>query len=352
MQIDFTKKLLKWNQEQNFREMPWKKETDPYRIWLSEIILQQTRVEQGLAYYKKFLVAFPTIVALAQASEKEIFKCWEGLGYYSRCRNLIATAKKIAGEYQGRFPSDYQDILALPGIGPYTAAAISSFAFGLPHAVVDGNVERVLARYFGISTPAGTSMGKKLYSALAGELLDKKSPGNYNQAIMDFGATVCKPRNPLCSECIQAKNCQALQKGWTKELPTKRHASPRKKRWFYFFVVGAGKNKWWIRKRTEKDIWQNLYEFFLWETGKLIPQDRIREIPVFRNAFGKKGLNIRYISPPVHQLLTHQSITGYFIHLDNSLAELPGYESVSVKRLRDFPFPKMIADYMASQPGF
>jgi A/G-specific adenine glycosylase len=352
MQIDFTKKLLKWNRELNFREMPWKNQTDPYRIWLSEIILQQTRVEQGMVYYKKFLAAFPTIVALAQASDIEIFKYWEGLGYYSRCRNLIATAKKIVGENQGRFPSDYQEILALPGIGPYTAAAISSFAFGLPHAVVDGNVERVLARYFGISTPTGSSSGKKLFNALAGELLDKKSPASYNQAIMDFGATICKPRNPLCSECNQAKNCQAFQKGWTKELPTKRQTFPRKKRWFYFFIVEAGKNKWWIRKRTGKDIWQNLYEFVLWETGKLIPQDRIQDIPLFLNSLEKKGLKIRHISPPFHQLLTHQSITGYFIHLSNQLAELPGYESVSAKRLRNFPFPKMIANYLMSQPGF
>ena len=332
--------------------MPWKKETNPYRIWLSEIILQQTRVDQGIAYYEKFLVAFPTITALANASEKEIFKYWEGLGYYARCRNLIATAKKICSEFDGRFPSGYQEILALPGVGPYTAAAISSFAFGLPHAVVDGNVERVLARYFGISTPTGTSAGKKLYQSLAGELLDKKSPADYNQAIMDFGATVCKPRNPLCSECIQATNCQSFQNGWINELPRKRAVSPRKKRCFYYFIVESGKNKWWIHKRTKKDIWQNLYEFVLWESGKLIPQDKIGEIPFLRKYFGKKGFQIRHISSPVHQLLTHQSITGYFIHLNNTLTELPGYQSVSAKRLRAFPFPKMIADYIASQPGF
>jgi A/G-specific adenine glycosylase len=352
MQIDFTKKLLKWNREKNFRDMPWKKETNPYRIWLSEIILQQTRVDQGKAYYEKFLEAFPTITALANASEKEIFKNWEGLGYYTRCRNLIATAKKITLENHGVFPSQYEEILALPGIGPYTAAAISSFAFGLPHAVVDGNVERVLARYFGISTPTGSSTDKKLYRILAGELLDKKSPAIYNQAIMDFGATVCKPRNPLCSQCIQANNCQSFQYGWTRELPRKRLLSPRKKRWLYYFIVESGKNKWWIRKRTQKDIWQNLYEFVLWESGKLIPQDKIGEIPFLRKYFGKKGFQIRHISSPVHQQLTHQTITGFFIHLSNSLPEFPGYQSVSAKRLRDFPFPKMIADYIASQPDF
>jgi A/G-specific adenine glycosylase len=351
MQIDFTKKLLRWNQEQNFRSMPWKNENDPYRIWLSEIILQQTRVEQGRAYYEKFIAFFPTITALAEAPEKEIFKYWQGLGYYTRCRNLIATAKKITREYQGRFPSTYSEILDLPGIGPYTAAAIASFAFGLPYAVVDGNVERVLARYFGISAPVGFANGKKLYKAIAGELLDKKNPAMYNQAIMDFGATVCKPRKPLCSGCVQAKHCQAFQNGWTNSLPRKTVASPRKKRWFYYFIVEAGKNKLWIRERTAKDIWQNLYEFALWETGQLIPQDQIREIPFFKEYFGKKGFHIRYISPLIHQTLTHQSITGCFIHLDSALPEFPGYLSVSRKQLRDFPFPKMIADYLTSGPS-
>src|SRR5580765_3578327 len=196
MQIDFKKKLLRWNKEHNFRSMPWKNERDPYRIWLSEIILQQTRVEQGIGYYEKFISAFPTIRHLAIAREKEIFKYWEGLGYYTRCRNLIATAKKIVHEYKGQFPSSYDDIRALPGIGPYTAAAIASFAYGLPYPVVDGNVERVFSRYFGIDASTGTAAGKKLYQSIAIELLDKRNPATYNQAIMDFGATICKPRNP------------------------------------------------------------------------------------------------------------------------------------------------------------
>ena len=350
MKIDFTKKLLKWDREQNFRSMPWKKEASPYRIWLSEIILQQTRVEQGMGYYKKFLSAFPTIKALANAPEKEIFKCWEGLGYYSRCRNLIAAAKKIVADHQGRFPSSYADIRALPGIGPYTAAAISSFAFGQPYAVVDGNVIRVLARYFGINTPPGSSAGKKLFDVLAGELLDKNQPAAYNQAIMDFGATICKPRRPLCSACIQLKSCQAFQNGWTNELPSKQTALVRRKRWFYYFIVEADKNKYWVRKRTGKDIWQNLYEFVLWEPGKFIPQDRIGENAFFQDHFGNQGLQIRQISSPVQQFLTHQSITGCFVHLSHTLTKFPGYQAVSKKQLQAFPFPKMIAEYIASLP--
>jgi A/G-specific adenine glycosylase len=326
--------------------MPWKNETDAYRIWLSEIILQQTRVEQGLAYYKKFILRFPTIVALAEAPEKEIFKLWEGLGYYTRCRNLIATAKKVTLEFHGSFPATYIEILSLPGIGPYTAAAIASFAFQLPYAVVDGNVERVLARYFGISTPIGSVAGKKLYSALATELLDKKSPGPYNQAIMDFGATVCKPRSPLCSSCVQAKNCQAFQRGWVNDLPKKQVQLPRRERWFYYFILKDRRNKYWIRERLENDIWQNLFEFVLLETGQLMPQKHLPKTPFFIEHFGNKGLQIKSVSPIFNQKLTHQSITGCFVHLDRPLAEFSGYQSVTRKQLISFPFPKMIAEYL------
>jgi A/G-specific adenine glycosylase len=326
--------------------MPWKGESDPYRIWLSEIILQQTRVEQGQVYYEKFIAGFPSVMDLASAPEKEIFKYWEGLGYYNRCRNLIATAKKIAFEYNGHFPSTYPEILALPGIGPYTAAAIASFAFGLPYAVVDGNVERVLTRYFGISTPVGSVAGKKLYIAIASKLMDAKNPAVYNQAIMDFGATVCKPKNPLCSECVQGDNCQAFQHGWTNRLPLKTPAPPRKTRWFYYFIVDAGKDKLWIRERIENDIWQNLYEFVLWETGKIIPQDKIQQTPFFLDNFGKQGFQIQHISPVYTQTLTHQSIIGLFVHLNNPMTELAGYQSVPRKKIREYPFPKLIADYI------
>ena len=327
--------------------MPWKGETDPYRIWLSEIILQQTRVEQGTSYYNKFITGFPSIKKLADAPEKEIFKYWEGLGYYSRCRNLIATAKKIAIENRGRFPSSYTEILALPGVGPYTAAAIASFAYGMPYAVVDGNVERVLSRYFGISTPSGSGASKKLYAAMAEELLDKKEPGIYNQAIMDFGATICKPQNPVCETCILSKDCQAFNNGWTDQLPVKMPALSRKKRWLYYFIVPAGKDKIWIRERTGKDIWQNLYEFVLWETGKIIPQEKLSRSAFFREKFGDLG-KIDHISPAHHQILSHQAITGHFVHIRyvKAMPGMTGYQSVSRKKLRDFPFPKLISDYI------
>src|ERR1700743_2600318 len=251
----FTTLLLKWHIGKNNRIMPWKGEKNPYKIWLSEVILQQTRVEQGRSYYEKFVETFPTIHDLATAPEQKVFKLWEGLGYYSRCRNLIATAKRIDTEYKGVFPSTYEEILGLKGIGPYTAAAISSFAFGLPHAVVDGNVTRVLARCFGISTPVDTMAGRRQFTKLADELLETSRPGVYNQAIMDFGATVCTPRNPQCSSCLQRPACVAWQKGLTEQFPVKQKAPLKRQRCFYYFVVEAPGGKTYIRQRTEKDIW-------------------------------------------------------------------------------------------------
>ena len=220
-QKQFSKRLLEWNQRNNKREMPWKGEKDPYKIWLSEIILQQTRVEQGLKYYNNFIKAFPDVQALAKTQDAKIFKLWEGLGYYSRCRNLIASARFIAKERKGKFPGTYDDIKSLKGVGPYTAAAIASFAFNLPYAVVDGNVFRVLARVFGINKPIDSAEGKTFFNELATELLDKKQPGLYNQAIMDFGAVVCKPALPLCTKCIIKKNCFAFLNNKVNELPVK-----------------------------------------------------------------------------------------------------------------------------------
>ncbi|MCY7291511.1 MAG: A/G-specific adenine glycosylase, partial [Ferruginibacter sp.] len=195
----FTENLMLWNNKYNRRTMPWKGEKDPYKIWLSEIILQQTRVEQGLEYYNRFLIKYPKVELLAVADENEVFKLWEGLGYYSRCKNLIVSARIIAFNYDGIFPNKYEDILKLKGVGPYTCAAIASFAFNLPHAVVDGNVLRVIARFFGIDTPIDSIKGKKVFNTLAQTLMDTVSPALYNQAIMDFGATICKPQLPLCS---------------------------------------------------------------------------------------------------------------------------------------------------------
>jgi len=341
---DFTQLLLKWHKNENSRSMPWKGEKDPYRIWLSEIILQQTRVEQGWAYYEKFITEFPTIEDLARAPEQKVFKCWEGLGYYSRCRNLIATAHKIVSDYGGKFPADYESIHALKGIGPYTAAAISSFAFNLPHAVVDGNVLRVLSRYTGDATPIDTTAGKKKYTALAGQLLDKGQPGIYNQAIMDFGAVVCKPQNPLCASCILRKSCQAYCTESVGELPVKEKVLRKRSRWFYYFMVETPDKKVYIRQRSKGDIWADLFELVGWETEEpAYPEDILRG-PAAGRVFGKQSLTVKYISKVYRQELTHQTIQGQFftIQLTRPLPSLKDYLLVDKEKLNEYPFPKFI----------
>jgi A/G-specific adenine glycosylase len=345
----FSKILLKWHKNENFREMPWKGEKDPYKIWLSEVILQQTRVDQGWAYYEKFLAAFPTVHDLAIAPQQTVFKLWEGLGYYNRCRNLITTAKKLDADYQGQFPRAYEEILALKGIGPYTAAAIASFAFNLPHAVVDGNVTRVLARYFGISTPIDTTAGKKEFSQLADELLDRQQPGIYNQAIMDFGATVCTPRNPLCNSCVQNADCLARQKGLTSQLPVKEKSIQKKQRCLYYFIVELPGDKVYIRQRMNKDIWEGLYEFVLFETSAPVwPEEALRSDFALQLFEGQSPV-LGSISRIYRQELTHQTLQGQFItvRLKHPLSGQKEYLPVQKSRLAEYAFPKFINAWLS-----
>jgi A/G-specific adenine glycosylase len=340
----FTKELLSWNRYDNDRVMPWKYEKDPYKIWISEIILQQTRVSQGLEYYNRFIARFPTVKSIATASETEVFKLWEGLGYYTRCKNIIQTAKYISGELNGNFPSAYEDILKLKGIGNYTASAIASFAYNLPHAVVDGNVYRVLSRYFGIEIPIDGLKGKIFYRELAGELLDKKKPGVYNQSIMDFGATVCKPL-PLCEICPLKHRCIAYLNGMQLVLPVKEKVIVRKTRWFYYLVVQY-RNKFYIRKRDEKDIWQNLYEFILLEMPKPFQSKQLFASKKFKSIFRANEYKIEKTSAVYKQPLTHQTINGQFINITvTEPLDLDNYQLASADKLKQFPFPKLITTY-------
>ncbi|MEO6550530.1 MAG: A/G-specific adenine glycosylase [Ferruginibacter sp.] len=340
----FVKSLLKWNRNDNDRQMPWKGEKDPYKIWLSEIILQQTRVAQGLNYYHQFVNTFPTIQELAAAPETKVFKLWEGLGYYTRCKNLLATAKYISNELNGNFPAEYEDVLALKGIGPYTAAAISSFAFNLPHAVVDGNVFRVLSRFFGIGIPTDSKEGIQLFNRLAKDLLDKKSPGIYNQALMDFGAIVCKPALPLCGDCPLQQECVAFKEGTVNLLPVKEKVILKRKRWFYYFVIEQ-RGKVFVRKRPPGDIWENLYEFLLIETANTIAVDHLPEL--VKTRIGETDFEVESISPVYKQLLTHQTITGQFIYVKTGAAVvLNGYKAVSKKALLKLPFAKFTSNYL------
>jgi len=343
----FRSLLLAWNKKENKRKMPWKGEKDPYKIWLSEVILQQTRVEQGLAYYERFIKEYPTIDKLALAKDETVFKLWEGLGYYSRCRNLLATARYISFEKAGKFPDTYAEILSLQGVGPYTAAAIASFAYNLPYAVVDGNVFRVMARYFGIAMPIDSTVGKKIFTTIADQLLDLSEPGTYNQTLMDFGATVCKPASPLCLSCVLQKNCVAHTTDKVAALPLKKKKISIKKRWFYYFVLKC-QGKIYIQQRTQKDIWQQLHEFYVVESEKPIKWTEKKVNQWIAKQFGTVQYAVERISSERKQLLTHQHITGVFIEVlfDEMPTNLPETCWLSAKKMNNLAFPRFITTYL------
>ncbi len=348
----FSVLLLKWNKEQNSRKMPWKGEKDPYKIWLSEIILQQTRVEQGLSYYTNFIRTFPDINKLAKAPDATTFKLWEGLGYYTRCRNLIATARYISKELKGKFPSTYEDILALKGIGPYTAAAISSFAFNLPHAVVDGNVFRVLARIFGIDTPIDSTEGKNFFAVLANELLDAKQPGLYNQAIMDFGAVICKPAAPLCTTCVFKKTCVGFLQNKINDLPVKEKKITIRKRWLYYLVIEQA-NRIAIRQRTKKDIWQDLYEFPLIESDTELSKKDILQLGEKKKWLIRKKYEVISVSSVFRQQLSHQLIAGQFLKIKVLQKPLQndGWIWLKKNKIKKYAFPQFINQYLRGNKG-
>jgi A/G-specific adenine glycosylase len=352
MNTVFCDLLLKWDKKYNDRPMPWKGEKDPYKIWLSEIILQQTRVEQGRAYYENFVKKYPTVQLLAQAKEKEVYKLWEGLGYYNRCKNLLFTAKYIAVSLKGIFPNNYDALLELKGVGPYTAAAIASFAYNLPYAVVDGNVFRVFARYYGIHTPTDTKEGLKIFNEIALTNLAKKKAGIYNQALMDFGATICKPASPLCSSCLMKTTCVAFNENLVGQLPTKLKVIQKKKRYFDFccFIVG---DKWFIQKRAAGDIWAGLYQFYLIENEKAIRSDRKYFTQILKDQLMIEDKNVEIIpfENVFQQQLTHQLLEIRFskIYLKEIPQALEKGLWVKMNALLKYPFPKTIIDFLAKQ---
>ncbi|KAA2245202.1 A/G-specific adenine glycosylase [Chitinophaga agrisoli] len=349
MKAFFTDKLLSWNQLHNTRTMPWKGIRDPYRIWLSEIILQQTRVEQGLPYYERFITAYPTVKDLAAAPDEEVFRHWQGLGYYARCKNMLAAARQIVSEFNGRFPDTFEQIQSLKGIGPYTAAAIASFAFNLPHAVLDGNVFRILARYFGITTPTDSTAGKKQFAALAQELLAPGQSAIYNQAIMDFGAVMCRPQQPACPQCPLAAKCVALQQQTVAQLPVKSKKLVIKKRYFYYIVLEY-KGQVFIRKRTGNDIWQNLHEFILMETPAPLDAGKLESEPAFTSLLQQTPYTLDGISAAFKQQLTHQTIYSQFILLTAvKQPAITDYMAVPRARLEQYAFPKTITDFLQNR---
>jgi len=350
----FTKKLLEWYQPEN-RPLPWKGIKNPYYIWLSEIILQQTRVEQGLPYYKKFIKKYPQINLLAQASEDEVFKLWEGLGYYSRARNLHATAKIVSSQYKGSFPTSYTDIRELKGVGDYTAAAIASFAYDLPHAVVDGNVYRVLSRFFGIATPIDTTTGKKEFRQLADSLLAQKQAALYNQAIMDFGATHCQPKSPKCDSCPLQTKCVAFANDKVSDWPIKSKKLKKRNRYFYYLVLNKD-TQVLLNKRTGKDIWASLYDFPLIELDKQVEGlfliEELKKTPVWEYWLKNQEFDIQAVSKIFKQTLSHQKINAIFIEIDlkaTFFREKENCIAIESKKIKNFAFPKIIVSYLKAK---
>lgn len=332
---DFQQIIICWYNE-NKRELPWRGTKNPYNIWLSEIILQQTRVAQGLAYYEKFLRHYPTVADLAAASEQEVLTDWQGLGYYSRARNLHATAKQINSEYNAIFPSDYESILKLKGIGEYTAAAIASFAFDLPHAVVDGNVFRVLSRLHNIDIPIDSTEGKKYYSVLANDLLDRANPAIYNQAIMEFGAMQCIPGKPNCGICPLVEYCMSFKEQNIMDRPIKKGKTKVRNRYFLYLIFWNSTAKtFFLRKRTEKDIWQELYEF------PLIEFESDEATMIFLNS---QSNYLEPVSAAQKHILSHQHIYSRFAFVTNAdlLNEFEDLIELSFEELGSYPLPRLI----------
>ena len=328
---------------QNKRELPWRKSRNPYFIWLSEVMLQQTRVAQGLSYYLKFTTTFPTVFDLAKADESTVLKMWQGLGYYSRARNLHAAAKHIAYELNGEFPSSYLEIIKLKGIGDYTASAIASICFDEPTAVVDGNVYRVLSRYFGIHTSINSSQGIKEFKTLAQSLIDVTQPGNFNQAIMDFGALHCKPQNPSCESCPFANSCVAFEKKLTKVLPLKDKKIKVKKRYFNFLVIQTIDDKTVLLERKGKGIWQGLYQFPLIETNQNISGEALISKEEFISLFPEKASISLFNKKEIVHKLSHQHLYTQFWIVRPKTAFDANIDWVDVE---NYPVPVLIANFL------
>ena len=341
----FSSKIIKWY-SQHKRELPWRNTKDPYKIWLSEIILQQTQVKQGLPYYQKFVNTFPSVSELANANEEEVLKLWQGLGYYSRARNLHFAAKQI--HQAGFFPKEYKDIITLKGVGEYTAAAIASFAFKLPYAVVDGNVFRLLSRFYGIDTPIDTSKGKREFSEIAQTLLVKKEPDTHNQAIMEFGSQMCKPKQPNCNSCPLRDECVAFANNTTHLLPVKKGKVKVKTVFFeYFFFKMNGYTL--VNKRADDGIWQNMYEFPLITTDELKNTEEILNHNQFESWVKGIDFSIESISEFKH-ILSHRKINARFweIKCQKTLPEST-FKKIEIETIHKLAVSRLIEKFIQAK---
>lgn len=343
----FSDKLITWYKKHQ-RDLPWRKTTDPYKIWLSEIILQQTRVNQGLPYYNKFTEQYPTVFALAEAPEEDVLRLWQGLGYYSRARNLHACAKTIVENFNGKFPENFEDLLKLKGVGKYTAAAIASFSFKKAVPVVDGNVYRVFSRIFNLNHNIADPKNFKIYFELGKEIIPTVEPDMFNQGIMELGATICSPTNPACLACPVQENCAALTLGLQKELPVKIKKTKVRKRFFQYLVWKDGE-RLAMNKRSGKDIWTGLFDFDLWETDAPKSEEEILE----KISENTPGATLLEASKNYKHILSHQQLNAQFFLID-----LPPDHSkqdrftendlafYSLDEIEDLPKPILIANYL------
>lgn len=360
--MKFGETIRRWFKK-NRRELPWRLTSDPYNIWISEVILQQTRVDQGLAYYKRFIDAFPDVDSLAHAGENEVLKIWQGLGYYSRARNLHQTARDIMELREGQFPRTYDDMLELKGIGPYTAAAIASICFGEAKAVVDGNVSRVIARLYGVDEPINRPAGVKQIALLAQELMEVGmnehaytvhepsgtfDPGNHNQAMMEFGALQCLPVSPHCEECPLACHCNARLTGRVEQLPVKIPGKRPVDRWFNFYIITSD-GETILEKRGDTDIWRSLYQFPMFESKA--PRTEQEMLEEMQRIFNDRHVCFKGFSDPIRHQLTHRTIHARFIHLEVSPlnSNLPlEWIIVPIDQIDQYPVPRLIHRYLES----
>ncbi|MBE0649464.1 MAG: A/G-specific adenine glycosylase [Bacteroidales bacterium] len=356
MRENFWELLSVWYGK-NKRDLPWRRTNDPYAIWLSEIILQQTRINQGLSYYLKFLEAYPDVFSLAKASKDEVYKLWQGLGYYNRADNLMKTAKVVSEQYEGVFPQNLELLKVLPGIGDYTAAAIASLAFGIPAPVVDGNVYRVLSRIFGIATPIDTGRGKTEFTAKAGQLMQNQNPSEFNQALMEFGALHCLPSSPDCKNCIFNHRCVAYKTGTQMDLPVKKPKVAVRDRYIYYFVIQTSSERessLYIKKRETRDIWRNLYDFPSIESDKALtgPAEAIT-LAKDQGLFPYQEYDLGKVSGIYEHKLTHLRIFAQFIPI--ILTEPVGKEHknslllIKQSELNKYPVPQLIVRYLQDQ---
>ena len=351
MMSRFANILISWY-DKNKRDLPWRHTRNPYLIWISEIILQQTRVAQGYDYYQRFVQRFPDVYTLAEAHEDEVMKYWQGLGYYSRARNLHAAAKSMAEA--GGFPDTYEGVRALKGVGEYTAAAICSFAYDLPYAVVDGNVYRVLSRWLGIDTPIDSTIGKKQFAEAASELLDRDRPSLYNQAIMEFGALQCTPSAPRCADCPLSDSCMALQQGKVDDLPVKQHKTKVTNRYFNYIYVRMGAYTF-INKRTGDDIWKNMYELPLIETDVSVDKDermflhKLKDVLTENTSDRCEELHIRLMKSGVRHVLSHRVLHAnlYEVQMAESVQPQKEWMKVALHDLHKFAVPNLVSQFFS-----